>query len=110
MRCLIQRQKCVTMRQPVHGADMPEDYETAFTICQRNQELARGDGGAGGPYAVTLNIGCPTGYTPTGIWHSHPNGTVTPSDGDYNQMRRLRLRHMCISVPQTGETQCYEVK
>ncbi len=51
---------------------MPQDYETAFTICERQGKLARGNGGAGGKYAVTLDIGCPEGFKPVGIWHCVP--------------------------------------
>lgn len=102
--CAGLRQDAVTVR-----ADMPPDYETAFTICQKNDQLARGDAAAGGPYAVSLNINCPGGYHPVGIWHSHPNGNSNPSDADIAEMRKLGLEHMCISVPQTGELRCHRV-
>jgi len=28
-------------------------YETAFTVCERNNQIVRGNAGAGGPYAVS---------------------------------------------------------
>jgi len=97
------------MRQKV-TAEMPGDYETAFTICARNGRLARGNASAGGKYAVTLDINCPEGHKPIGIWHSHPHGVPEPSSADISEMRKLGLRHLCISVPQTGQMRCHIVK
>lgn len=105
MRCFIK----ANLRQEVK-ATMPQDYETAFTICERDGDICRGNEGKGGPYAVSLNIGCPTGYKPIGIWHSHPKGTTDPSSADVSEMKKLRLRHMCISVPDTGEMKCHIVE
>lgn len=99
----------VTMRQTVK-AEMPQDYETAFTICERNGKLTRGTSGSGGKYAVTLDIGCPSGYKPVGIWHSHPHGVPEPSAADIKEMKKLGLSHCCISVPQTGEMRCHYIK
>lgn len=90
-------------------AEMPPDYETAFTICEKNGKLARGNSGAGGRYDVTVDIGCPAGYHPIGIWHSHPFGQATPSDADLSEIRKLGLANLCISVPQTGEMRCMRV-
>ena len=115
MKCRLQQSSCgCTLRQDPQSAtvqaDMPQDYETAFTICHRNhKELARGTGGAGGQYAVSLDIGCPDGFHPLGIWHSHPKGQAIPSDADESEMRKLGLENLCISVPQTGELRCYRV-
>jgi len=110
MRCLLKQQRTVcTLRQNV-SAEMPADYETAFTICKRNNEIVRGNGGAGGRFAVTLDIGCPDGYHPIGLWHSHPGGTTEPSKADIEEMKKLGLENLCISVPQTGELRCTRVK
>ena len=109
-KCRIFSQGCGCTLKQDKTVTMPQDYETAFTICQRNKELVRGNAGAGGKYAVTLDIGCPTGYKPVGIWHSHPNGVPEPSSADVSEMRKLGLRHLCISVPQTGQMKCHTVK
>lgn len=113
-RCRIYQPKpcgCAMLRQDAAyvQADIPPDHETGFTICQRNQELARGGGGAGGQYAVSLDISCPDGYKAVGTWHSHPHGNTNPSDADIAEMRRLGLEHLCISVPDTGELRCHRV-
>ncbi|MDD5061506.1 MAG: Mov34/MPN/PAD-1 family protein [Candidatus Marinimicrobia bacterium] len=111
-KCRIFSKGCgcsANLRQRV-TAEMPGDYETAFTICERNKQLARGTTSAGGKYAVTLDVGCPSGFRPIGIWHSHPNGVPQPSNADISEMRKLGLRHLCISVPQTGEMKCHIIK
>ena len=60
MKCLLKQTSCgCTLCQDPQGvtvnAEMPQDYETAFTICQnrKNKELAKGTGGAGGQFAVS---------------------------------------------------------
>lgn len=105
MKCRLQQEKRQTVK-----AEMPGDYETAFTICHRNRkELARGSAGAGGKYAVSVDIACPEGYHPLGIWHSHPDGKTEPSSADIAEMKKLGLEHLCISVPQSGELRCHVV-
>ena len=115
MRCQLQQQKRLVCRlQQVlsHSAieNVPRDYETAFTICRKDNHLARGSAGAGGPTAVSLDIGCPTGYKPIGISHTHPRGNTNPSAADEAEMKKLRLEHLCILVPQTGEMHCHRVR
>ena len=73
MRCRLQQERRATchleLEQTVK-AEMPGDYETAFTVCERNNQLVRGNAGAGGPYAVSVDIGCPEGYRPIALCHS----------------------------------------
>lgn len=110
MRCRLQQERrALCHLQQTVTAEMPGDYETAFTICGRDNQLVRGSGGAGGQYAVSLDIGCPDGYKPLGIWHSHPRGNAQPSSADIAEMKKLGLEHLCISVPQTKELQCHRI-
>jgi proteasome lid subunit RPN8/RPN11 len=110
MRCRLQQAKRATSHfEQTVKAEMPGEYETAFTVCERNNQLVRGNAGAGGPYAVSVDIGCPDGYRPIALWHSHPHGTAQPSSADISEMQKLGLEHCCISVPQTGELQCHRI-
>lgn len=113
LRCRLQEQCRLNQKlaQSVFE-NVPGDYETAFTICQKEGELCRGNQSSGTLTSVSVNVGCPRGWKPVGIHHTHPMGNANPSDADINEMKRLRLHEMCISVPSgenAGDMKCYRV-
>jgi hypothetical protein len=114
IRCNLMRLQC-TLNQKLPRSvfeNVPGDYETAFTICEKEGQICRGNQASGTLTAVSLDVGCPGGWKPTGIAHSHPRGNVTPSDADYSEMRKLRLKNMCVFVPSgenAGDLKCYKV-
>jgi hypothetical protein len=114
LRCAFQRQQSLLKQQLPTSVfeNVPGEYETAFTICEKEGKLCRGSQSTGSLTAVSLDIGCPSGWKPTGIHHTHPKGNANPSDADIAEMKKLRLRNMCISVPSgpnAGELKCYKV-
>ncbi len=115
LRCKLQRLQCRLNQQLPRSVfeNVPGDYETAFTICEKDGQLCRGSQAAGTLTAVSLDIGCPGGWKPIGVAHTHPKGNANPSDADVAEMKKLRLKNMCISVPSgenAGELKCYKVE
>lgn len=55
---------------------------------------------------VQVPYSCPTGSKPFGVWHTHPHGIAEPSDDDLAAARQFGLKKLCVTVPQTGETNC----
>jgi len=99
--------KQARFRQDKTGGDT---VETAFTICQREGEIIRGSQATGNtPWSVNLPISCPTGYKVAGLHHTHPFGEPEPSKADISEAKRLGLRQLCITVPQTCVTKCQQV-
>jgi len=90
---------------------LPQDgVEHGFCICQDPQgNFVAGPETQGTHNSVSIDVKCPTGYRATGLWHSHPGGTTRPSPTDVKSARRLGIRHLCISVPETGETECHDL-
>jgi proteasome lid subunit RPN8/RPN11 len=114
LHCAIQQMQCNLQQKLPRAAfeNVPGEYETAFTICQKGNEICRGSESKGSLTAVSLDIGCPSGWKPIGIHHTHPGGNSNPSDADYSEMKKLRLQRMCISVPSgdnAGDMECYNV-
>lgn len=115
IRCTIQRLQCRLRQQLPRSVfeNTPADHETAFTICQKGGELCRGNSSSGTITSVSVDVGCPTGWNPVGLYHTHPHGAAIPSDADVTEMKRLRLKNMCIGVPSgpnAGELRCYLVE
>lgn len=99
-------------RLPIDPArDFRSDRETAFTMCStRTGQVVRGTEATGGDrYSVSLPVRCPSGHQTLGVHHTHPGGVAEPSSADIREARRMGLRWMCISVPETGETKCHMV-
>lgn len=114
LHCAIQQLQCTLKQQLPRSVfeNVPGEYETAFTICEKQGQLCRGSQSAGTLTAVSLDVGCPGGWKATGIWHSHPAGNANPSDADISEMKKLRLSNMCIGVPSgpnAGDLKCYKV-
>lgn len=84
--------------------------EHGFTLCTTNGELVKGPEAVGHRTGVKIDIKCPRGAKPIGSYHTHPGGTVTPSDADVREMQRFRLRHLCIGVPETKQVVCHRVR
>jgi len=98
------------MKQDLNGPN--SEIEHAFTICackDKNKPLVRGSEATGGPMSVSLAIACPAGYKAVGIHHTHPNGHPLISKAEIQEAKKLGLKDMCVTVPQSGVTKCYEV-
>jgi len=114
LRCrLMEEQARMNQKLPRAAFEnVPGDYETAFTICEKGGQVCRGNSASGTLTAVSLNVGCPGDWKPVGIHHTHPTGNANPSDADIAEMKKLRLHNMCISVPSgpnAGDLKCYRV-
>lgn len=105
----MKRIRC-TCQVNLRGGSGGLDVERAATICRQNNNLTWGSQAAGDdPYSVSLNVQCPHGYRAMGVWHTHPGGVPMPSPADIREARRMGVKHLCITVPETGETRCHEV-
>jgi len=87
-----------------------DGVEHGFTICQDAQgNFAKGPEAVGNHMSVGIDVKCPAGYRPTGLFHTHPGGKAEPSPTDIRSARRLRINHLCIGVPETGEVECHDI-
>lgn len=87
-----------------------DGVEHGYTICQNAQgDFAKGPESTGSHNNVNIDVQCPAGYHPTGLFHTHPHGTTDPSPADIRAARKFGLRHLCIGVPETGEVSCHDV-
>ncbi len=87
-----------------------DGIEHGFAICQDAAgNTVAGRETAGHRYGVQIDVSCPAGFKPTGLFHTHPGGTPQPSRQDIREGCRLGIRHLCIAVPETGELQCHDI-
>lgn len=99
------------MRQRLQLQGLPLDREIGKALCVGpGGELAGGPVAEGHYYGVTIPIQCPPRHQVIGTWHTHPGGVVEPSEEDWQMTRSKGFRFMCITVPESGETQCYDAK
>lgn len=99
------------MRQQLPMDQLPVDREIGFAICRGpDGQLAPGPVAQGHLYGVSIPIACPPAFQPVGTWHTHPGGVPEPSPQDWEMTRRHGLRHLCITVPDTGQTRCYDAR
>lgn len=90
---------------------MARQNEIGHTICERpNGEIVSGPVAEGGPVSVEIPLQCPAGSRYVGLWHTHPGGIPYPSSVDIRTAQLTRAEKMCISVPETGVTKCYNVR
>ena len=84
--------------------------EEASTICRHNWTLLWGTKAKGkSPYEVSLNVSCPSGGQPIGIFHTHPGGRPEPSNLDVSEGKRFGLDWLCITVPERHITKCHRI-
>ena len=90
---------------------LPNDgVEHGFTICHDAQgNFAKGPEAVGNHLSVSIDVKCPAGYRPTGLFHTHPGGTTDPSPTDIKSAERLGISRLCIGVPETGEVECHDI-
>jgi hypothetical protein len=91
--------------------ELPQDgVEHGFAICQDARgNTVKGPETSGTHNAVSIDVKCPAGYRPTGLFHTHPGGSTNPSPTDVKSARRLGIKHLCIGVPDTGEVACHDI-
>lgn len=84
--------------------------EHGYTMCEDAQgNFTRGPETVGTHSRVDIDVSCPAGYRPTGLFHTHPNGTTAPSPADIRAARKHKIPQLCIGVPETGDVVCHEV-
>ena len=90
---------------------LPQDgVEHGFAICEDCRgNFVAGPETSGTHNSVSIDVQCPAGFKPTGLFHTHPGGSTTPSPTDIKSARRLGIRHLCIAVPDTGEMVCHDL-
>ena len=87
-----------------------DGIEHGFCICEDGRgNFAAGRETTGHRYGVQIDVSCPPGFRPTGLFHTHPGGTPEPSRQDIREGCRLGIRHLCIAVPETGEIKCHDI-
>jgi proteasome lid subunit RPN8/RPN11 len=99
------------MAQSQINLELPQDgVEHGYAICQdAHGNMVKGPETAGTHNAVAIDVKCPKGYKATGLFHTHPGGNTRPSPTDIKSAKRLGIRHLCIGVPDTGETVCHDI-
>ena len=106
---LIRRRRLATM---CNDTPYPQDgREHGYTICRNAAgELSRGPKTIGDRYNVAIDVSCPHGARPIGLFHTHPGGTTNPSQADLDQAAKFHVDYLCIAVPETGRMACLKVK
>lgn len=98
------------LRQP-RPISLMSANEVAKTICQRNGEIFWGSTASGSPWAVTLNIACPAGSRPIGVFHSHPGGKAVLSRQDVIELARAKrtqgIHYGCVAGK--DKLECYKL-
>lgn len=90
---------------------MRKDVEIGGTMCRdRRGRLRLGPLASGEHDHVRIDISCPQGGKPVGIWHTHPQGVAQPLSQDLIEAARLGLDFLCITVPDTNQSKCFRVK
>ena len=89
------------------GRGLPLNHEVGAMLCRRRDgSTIMGPRASGTHDEVNVPYQCPSGSTPYGVWHTHPDGVAEPSPDDVQAARSFGLRRMCVTVPGTGETKC----
>ena len=89
------------------GLRLPLNNEVGAMICRRpGGATVMGPRVQGTHDNVNVPYACPGGSEPYGVWHTHPDGVAEPSPDDIEAARSFGLRRLCVTVPQTGETNC----
>ena len=87
------------------------DVECGFVVCTNAQgQTHKGVRTCGHRYGVKVETECPSGYTASLIYHTHPGGHAEPSSVDIREAKRLGIARLCIGVPQTGEVKCHDTR
>ena len=105
------RNRSVEMAQRQIDLELHEDgREHGYTICRNRQgDFIKGRETIGTHNKVDIDVTCPSGFFPDALFHTHPNGSPEPSQADIRAARRHGIKHLCIGVPESGETVCHEV-
>ena len=83
--------------------------EVGASICRRpDGKMVLGPVSEGTPTSVNVLKFCPPGSIFEGLWHTHPNGAPIPSTQDLLSGIQADAKLLCINVPDTGVTGCYE--
>lgn len=86
---------------------LPLNNEVGALMCSRpGGETVFGPRAHGTHDNVDVPFQCPPDSKPFGVWHTHPHGVTQPSADDVRAARAFGLKKLCITVPQTGETDC----
>jgi proteasome lid subunit RPN8/RPN11 len=86
---------------------LPMNNEVGALMCRApDGSTVYGPQASGSHDNVQVPYQCPSGATPFGVWHTHPHGIAEPSPDDIAAGKRFGLKQLCVTVPQTGETNC----
>ena len=89
---------------------MRQANEIGFTVCRTpSGQLTHGPVATGTPTSVNIPVVCPPGSKLIALHHSHPGGIARPSRTDVETAIRVKAKHLCIQVPETGELKCFRV-
>ena len=83
--------------------------EIGASICHRlDGKMVLGPVSEGTPTSVNVIKYCPPGSTFEGFIHTHPKGVPIPSGQDLLSGVQADVKLLCINVPDTGVTRCYQ--
>ena len=83
--------------------------EVGAGICRRfDGKLVLGPVTEGAPTSVSVLKFCPPGSIFEGFIHTHPKGLPIPSGQDLLSGIQADAKLLCINIPDTGVTRCYE--
>lgn len=73
--------------------------EKGYPICHDGREVKKGQTVMGSSHNVSIPLNtCPPGSRVIGVHHTHPGGSLQPSDRDISTMREKNLQYMCVGV------------
>jgi len=82
--------------------------EIGSPICCKGKICKLGKASKGTPTRVEVELKCPPGFKPVGIFHTHPGGRAFPSRTDIENLRKAKLPVSCIATER--ETRCFLIK
>ena len=92
------------------GQRLPMNNEVGAMLCRGSDgRTVMGPRARGSHDHVNVPYQCPSGSEPVGVWHTHPHGIAEPSADDIRAARHFGLKRLCVTVPQTGETNCTQL-
>ena len=101
----------VELHQIPDGERFYMKNEIGYSVCETSRgKLVAGPVAEGTPTSVNIPLSCPAGSKLAYLQHTHPGGIAKPSAQDVKSAYASGAKGLCITVPETGETNCFRIR